>query len=108
MALLVVDVAGVISVRAQLTTAADAAALAAAPVTFWDFGTGGDPAIEAGKVAEEYGARLVACGCPVDRSWAARQVTVTVVGTVRLSLLGERTLSATSSAEFRPIALGQR
>ena len=108
LALMVIDVARVVAVRGQVVTAADAAALAAAPVTFSSFGTSGDPAREAAVVAAGNGARLVECRCPVDRSWDSRVVTVTAAMRTSLALLGNRELTATSSAEFRPVALGQR
>jgi len=106
LALLVVDVARVVALRAQVTTAADAAALAAAPVTFSPFGTSGDPVREAAEVASANGARLVECSCPIDRSWGSRTVTVTVVVRASLALLRDSELTARSSAEFRPVALG--
>ena len=106
LALLVGDLTRVVLVRSQVTTAADAAALAAAPVTFSTFGTSGDPVREASAVATANGARLVECRCPIDRSWDARTATVTVVATASLRLLGSRELTATSSAQFRPVALG--
>ncbi len=106
-ALLVGDLARVVVVRSQVTTAADAAALAAAPVTFAAFGTSGDPVREASAVAVANDAELVECRCLVDRSWNSRTVTAKVATTVSLKLLGSREVAATSSAEFRPVALGQ-
>ncbi len=106
LALLVIDVARVAAVRAQVMAAADAAALAAAPVTFSAFGTSGDPSREAARVAAANGARLVECRCPIDRSWDERTVTATVVATAPLALLGSREVRAIASAEFRPVALG--
>jgi secretion/DNA translocation related TadE-like protein len=104
--LLVVDVAHVVAVRAKLATAADAAALAAAPVTFSPFGTDGSPSAVAADTAAANGADLVACECDRDPTWATRRVVVTVARSVDLLLLGGRRLSATSSAEFQPVALG--
>jgi hypothetical protein len=106
--LLVVDFARVVAMRAQLTAAADAAALAAAPVTFADFGTDGDPVAAARKTADANGARLVECECRIDRSWADRRVTVRVGGDIRLTFFGSRPMTATAAAEFRPVALGHR
>ena len=105
-ALLIVDLARVVAVRVQLTTAADGAALAAAPVTFSSFGTSGDPVREAAAVAAANGARLVECLCPIDRSWGTRTVTVTVAVATSLALLGSREMRAVASAEFNPVALG--
>jgi len=104
--LLVIDVAHVVTTRANLATAADAAALAAAPVTFSSFGTEGNPTQVAADTAAANGADLVVCECDKDPTWATRRVIVTVASSVDLLLLGGRRLSATSSAEFQPVALG--
>ena len=96
----VVDVARVVAMQAQLATAADAAALAAAPVTFAPFGTSGDPAIAASRIAVLNGAQLVHCECSVDRSWRTREVTVTASATVRLALFGDRVLAATAAGRI--------
>ena len=53
--LLVVDVARVVSAQTQLAGAADAAALAAAPVTFSRFGTDGVPVRAAAAMAGPIG-----------------------------------------------------
>ncbi len=90
LAVLVSDVAALVQARAQLTTAADAAALAAAPVTFATFGAAGTPAAEAAAFAEANGVILIECRCPVDRSWASREVAVVVAVSVDLILLGHR------------------
>ena len=103
--LLAVDLGRVVAARAQLTTAADAAALAAAPLTFAGFGTGSDPVAAATATAQANGAQLVACRCGIDRSWASRRIVVTVGRTVRLALLGDREMKAAAAAEFRPISL---
>lgn len=105
LSLFVVDVARTVAIRAQATAAADAAALAAAPATFADFGTSGDPIRAAAEMAAANGAELVDCRCGIDRSWQTRRVTVTVAATVDLLLLGDRVLIATAAAEFRPVAL---
>ncbi len=104
--LLVSDVAALVQARAPLMTAADAAALAAAPVTFAPFGTDGTPTTEAAVFAEANGAVLVECDCPVDRSWDNREITVIVAVSVDLALLGHRKIEARAAAEFRPVALG--
>jgi hypothetical protein len=106
LALLVSDVAALVQARARLTTAADAAALAAAPVTFAPFGTAGTPVAEATVFAAANGAVLIECRCPVDRSWASREVAVVVGMSVDLTLLGHREMRAQAAAEFRPVALG--
>lgn len=89
----------------QAQTAADSAALAAAPVTFRPFGSQGDPAAEAARLAVANGARLVNCVCPIDRSWAERVVKVEVVREVNLAVLGRRDVRAKAAAEFAPIDL---
>lgn len=106
LAVLVADVARITAARVQLTAAADAAALAAAPVTFARFGGSGSPQDEAAAMAVANGAELVECRCDVDRSWSDRTVVVVVSADVDLLLLGERRLQAVSAAEFRPVELG--
>ncbi|MCP4304009.1 MAG: hypothetical protein GY788_03835 [bacterium] len=105
--LLLTDVAHTYTARASLATAADAAALAAAPVTFSSFGTDGNPWRAAAEMAAANGAELIACECSIDRSWSTRRVAVTVAATVDLSLLGDRRMTAMAAAEFRPVDLGR-
>ena len=97
--------ARLLAARAALTTAADAAALAAAPVTFSGFGSAGTPYEEAMRFAAANGASVVACNCAVDRSWSGRVVVVTVTVPVELRLLGTYQLRATAAAEFQPVDL---
>jgi hypothetical protein len=110
-ALVLVFVAGLASIggylrgRVEATAAADAAALAAAPVTFRAFGAQGTPTEEAARFASLNGARLVTCTCPVDRSWGPRTVVVQVARTVRLWPVGTVTVTAQSRAEFVPALL---
>jgi hypothetical protein len=85
--------------------AADAAALAAAPVTFRPFGATGSPGQEAARFASLNGTRLVRCRCRVDRSWEKRTVTVVVERFIDLPGLGRFTVRATSRATFEPKAL---
>jgi hypothetical protein len=87
--------------------AADAAALAAAPVTFRPFGARGSPAREASRFASANGTRLVSCDCRVDRSWNERTVTVVVARSVAVPGLGNLEVRATSRATFEPAALSQ-
>ena len=91
--------------RVRAVNAADAAALAAAPVTFRPFGSDGDPRAEAARFAEANGATLVSCDCPLRSSYSPR--TVAVVVRVRVDVLGFRSVHiyATGAAEFRPILL---
>ncbi len=85
--------------------AADAAALAAAPLTFARFGGESQPERAAARAAAENGARLQVCRCDIDHSWASRTVVVAVVTDVDLLLLPSRSLRATAAAEFRPASL---
>jgi hypothetical protein len=86
-------------------SAADAAALASAPVTFRPFGATGSPRDEAARFARANGARLVRCVCPIDRSWAARTVSITVSRDITLPVIGELSVTAASRAVFDPSAL---
>ena len=90
---------------AQAQGAADAAALAAAPVTFRPFGAAGSARREATIFATANGAELVACRCDPDPSWDARTAVVTVRRTFRVVLFGEQSVEATSRAEFMPARL---
>jgi hypothetical protein len=90
---------------AAAETAADAAALAAAPVTFRPFGATGSPAQEAARFAAANDTVLVACACSPDPSWETRTVVVTVRRIFPVVLFGERAVEATSRAEFTPTRL---
>ena len=108
-AVLAVAVGGLSQVVAALDraqTAADAAALAAAPVTFRPFGSSGDAVGEARRFARANGAELSRCtGCGVDRSWRVRTVEVEVAVVVDLLVLGRSTVTGVAAAEFSPIQL---
>ncbi len=91
--------------RLDVTTAADAAALAAAPVTFLPFGAAGSAADEAALFARLNGAELLWCVCGVDRSFAARTVEVRVGRRIDLPVLGSTRIEATGRAEFVPARL---
>lgn len=86
-------------------TAADAAALAAAPVTFRPFGATGTAREEAARFARENDARLVSCECRHDSGWAVRRVEVRVARSVTLVLFGSRKVEAVGRAEFAPALL---
>jgi len=101
----VADVGIYFAARFRAAGAADAAALAAAPVTFAPFGAVGSPADEAKRVAAANGASLTSCRCPVDRSWNPRTVAVTVAVRPRIPGMGAVTVTAASRAEFVPAAL---
>ncbi len=90
-----------VAAHVQATTAADSAALAAAPLTF----LGGDPDTEAAAYAARNGFRLVRCGCGYDPSFESRVVTVEVVAQVDLGLLGRHQVRARATAEFDPMDL---
>ncbi len=94
-----------LSVQSRVQAAADAAALAAAPVTFHPFGSAGNPVAEAARYAAANGGRLVRCVCSIDRSWNARIVEVEVGHVVNLIGLGRREVRARAAAEFAPIKL---
>ena len=104
-ALLVVALGQLAVARAGAQGAADAAALAAAPVTFHPFGTGGDPRVEAREAATANGVDLVACTCPIDRTWATRVVVVRVAATIAVLGNFPVTVTAAAAAEFAPVAL---
>ena len=91
--------------RVEAVAAADAAALAAAPVTFLPFGAAGTPAEEAARFAVANGARLLSCACPLDPSWEPRAVTVQVAREAPLWPAGSVTVTATGRAEFLPALL---
>ena len=101
----IADAGMIIAGRYQAATAADAAALAAAPVTFRPFGASGNAVDEAARYAALNGASIVACRCKSDPSWRARTVEVVVERTVGLFGGGAVTVRARSTAEFDPLAL---
>lgn len=92
--------------RVAAANAADAAALAAAPVTFRPFGAGGSPRDEAVRFARLNGAEVVRCVCPSDEAVRPRQVEVVVARQIDVLWFGRRTVIASSRAEFDPGALG--
>ncbi|MEN8237817.1 MAG: Rv3654c family TadE-like protein [Actinomycetota bacterium] len=108
MIIAVASVGGAIGAYTKAAAAADAAALAAAPVTFRPFGASGSPAQEAALFARANGATLVSCRCSIDRSWETRTVLVTVERTVAIMGIGTIRVHATSRATFEPVALLNR
>ena len=94
-----------LNVRVQVSAAADAAALAAAPVTFMPFGATGTPTDEAARFARLNGADLDSCVCPLDTSWEPRTVRVEVSRMVSIWPVGRIRVSAVSRAEFVPALL---
>jgi hypothetical protein len=91
----------VVAAHVQATAAADAAALAAAPLTFLP----GDPVEEASRFASLNGAHVVRCACEEDTALRKRTVTVEVAARVELPLVGMRTVRARAAAEFDPVSL---
>ena len=91
--------------RTEANAAADAAALAAAPVTFLPFGAQGTAAEEAARFAAINGTRLVWCVCPPDPSWEPRTVEVEVEKEVEIWPLGTFTVKGRGRAEFVPALL---
>jgi len=98
------DAGAYLYARSRAQTAADAAALAAAPLTFRSFGAGSS-AGEAAAFAAANGAELVTCECPTDRSWRSRTVEVEVTVAVNLLLLPATSVRATGRAVFTPTRL---
>lgn len=98
--MVVIDVMTLIDARTRAINAADAAALAAAPVTFEP----GDPKASASRLAERNGAKLAGCSCEKDSSLVTRRVKVQVSVSVEPFFLPYQSVSATSTAEYDPLA----
>ena len=94
-----------LNARVQVSAAADAAALAAAPITFLPFGAEGTPTDEAARFALLNGTDLDSCRCPINRSWDARTVRVQVSKIITLWPVGRIRVTAVSRAEFVPTLL---
>ena len=101
LSLLTADLAVFLGARAQAQAAADAAALAAAPLTF----IGGDAPEVAAATAVDNGARLTRCDCRHDSSWQRRSVRAAVAMTVDLAILPSTTVEASAHAVFDPVRL---
>ena len=97
--LVATDIARMVDVRLKALAAADAAALAAAPLTI-----DGNPVAEATRFAQLNQARLVSCKCPVDPSPIVRWVTVVVEIPVDTWIIPARVVTAVANAEFDPLA----
>jgi hypothetical protein len=100
-----VAVGNLLRARVEAGTAADAAALAAAPVTFLPFGARGTPSEEAARFAALNGARIISCSCPVDHSWEPRTVEVRTERVVAIWPLGVFRVQGVGRAEFVPALL---
>ena len=99
------SVGAFLEARIGASAAADAAALAAAPVTFLPFGAAGSPSDEAERFATANGSRLIRCTCPVDRSWDPRTVIVEVERVAVLWPVGSIAVRSVGRAEFIPALL---
>lgn len=96
----------VLIARDTAQMAADAAALAAAPVTFRSFGASGSATDEARRFAETNGGQLMSCsGCEWDPSWRRRVVEVEVSVETGLLWFGTTSVTAVAAAEFVPVQL---
>lgn len=98
---LAVDIHRLMVARSMAQTAADSAALAAAPLTFARLGSELTPEAEAMVFASANGASLISCDCPHDPVWRPRTVVVHVAVSVD-SLLPVRRVTAVAAAEFDP------
>ena len=106
--LLVVATAGVgqvVLARERVAVAAEAGALAAAPVTFRPFGASGSATDEADRLVRANGAVLVRCDCKHDSRYTPRTVMVTARLTVAVLGIREIDIEHTAAAEFRPVDL---
>jgi len=101
-AVAVVGATQIVTARSRATAAADAAALAAAPMTFPPVAGDRSPVDEATTLAHANGARLVSCVCLQLATFEPRQVEVTVAVSVDLPFVGVRWVQASSAAEFVP------
>ena len=101
----VTAVGQVLIARNRVIAAAEAGALAAAPVTFRPFGARGSAVDEAARIVNANGATLVRCDCSPDPGYSRRTVTVTAMVNVNVLGLRETRMEATAVAEFRPVAL---
>lgn len=91
--------------RAAAQAGADAAALAAAPITFHPFDGRGDPEAAAREAAADNGLELVRCECRRNLTWAARTVVVEVETGLRLLGTYSVVVTAEAAARFTPVDL---
>ena len=99
--LAVVAAAQIVAARTRAVLAADAAALAAAPMTFPPIAEQ-SPLAAASEWAAANGAVVVGCRCPTVDTFDPRAVEVEVRLPTRVVLIGEVFVQATSRAEFVP------
>jgi secretion/DNA translocation related TadE-like protein len=95
-------VAQLVTARARAVTAADAAALAAAPATFPALSNDAGPDQLAAELARANGARLVRCLCPMVESFDPRAVEVEVAVAAQIAIVGGVEVRAVSRAEYVP------
>ena len=91
--------------RAAAQAGADAAALAAGPITFHAYDGRGDPVAAARDAAEDNGLTLVRCECRKDATWAERTVVVGVETGVRVLGIYPVVVTAEAAARFTPVDL---
>lgn len=104
--LAVADAANVLVSRSRAQTAADAAALAAA-VAQWPFLSRDEPPEEAAaRVAEQNGAVLESCDCPLRGQRAV--VTVSVGTRIRMLGVAPHRVDARAESAFDPDRLFER
>lgn len=97
------SLAALYSARVHAGTAADAAALAAAPATYPPTGGLLTPDEEARRYAALNGAVVKRCVCQVDRTLRPRRVTVIVEIKVKLPIFGVMGVKAGATSEFDPV-----
>lgn len=94
--------AQLVTARARAVTAADAAALAAAPATFPALSNGAGPDQLAAELAQANGARLLRCLCPIVESFDPRDVEVEVALAAQIAIVGGVEVRAVSRAHYVP------
>ena len=99
--LAVVAAAQIVAARTRAVLAADAAALAAAPMTFPPIAEQ-SPLAAASELAAANGAVIVGCLCTTVDNFDPRTVEVEVQVATRVVLVGEVIVRAISRAEFAP------
>lgn len=104
-ALVVVALATAQLASEKAVTAAEAAALAAAPATFPQLGRGRSPTAHARELAAANAAELIVCDCSIDASYGTRRVVVTVRYETTVPVLGTVYLERSAAAEFEPVEL---
>ncbi|CAN5121899.1 hypothetical protein BH18ACT5_BH18ACT5_11240 [soil metagenome] len=91
----------IVTARTRAVLAADAAALAAAPMTFPPLADR-SPLAAATELAAANGAVVVGCSCVTVEDFVARSVEVEVMLPTRVVLVGDIEVMAVSRAEFVP------